>query len=167
MSRVKYLLSVLLLLTKSTLACSMDPESNSSTSANPYEKLVSKANVIVLAKVVSVKENKYRNEYTFEVKEHLKGKYSYNFILEGYPAEKRRDNYSSDFDEHKLPRFWAFGYLHNSISPGDCKNYGYYSIGYEYLLMIDRNNNSFSHENIKTENDLWFNIIKLWVDTSK
>ena len=126
--------------------------------------LVLKADYIVLAEAKKELsgDGTYPTEFLFETKEVLKGEAPDQFKYYGF---KRTEDQGTleDFDAHKNPRFWAYGYG-NSTSPAWCGVYGIFEEGQTYLIIDSDKGHLKGYENIRSEDDLWLGAIRLLVN---
>jgi hypothetical protein len=134
----------------------------------PDWKIVSKAEGVVLARVVGFEPavHKPRSErrdaiFHFQTTETLKGQAPQQFDLSGYSALERKD-VPGDFDGHRMPKFWADN-SSNSVSPGDCESYGIFAVGETYLIFLMKGTHRRGYENIRSEDDLWLQVVRLLV----
>ncbi len=134
----------------------------------PDWKAVASAEGIVLAKVVGSEPAIYqpRSErreavFHFETIEVIKAPGPQRFDLSGYEAAKRK-KVVGDLDGHRSPEFWADN-ASNTVSPGDCESYGVFAVGETYLIFLMKGSHRRGYENIRSEDDLWLNVVKLLV----
>jgi len=96
----------------------------------------------------------------FETVSVVKGHDPKRFTLLGFVSN--RVGGPGDFDAHKAPEFWAFD-VGNTIQPGDCRAYGMYALGQQYLIFLRKDSHVRAYENVKTEQDLWLRVVKVLV----
>jgi hypothetical protein len=129
-------------------------------------ELVKSADAIVLARVTSIEPaitipvEKHRKAIVhLEVTESIKGVAEPRLILKGYERDSRAPQ-EPDFNSHHEAEFWA-GHASNSVSPGDCRHYGIFSLHGTYLIFIRKDSHWRAFENIRSEDDLWLQVVRL------
>jgi len=136
-----------------------------------HHDLVLTSEAIVLAKAVEVRTNT-QSEYAtfaFETVEVLKGSPPDTFELYGLKAGRYAEsNYGvdgGDFEGHRSPSFWAWN-LGNSAMNTACSTHGVFATGQRYLIFMRDKPHFRAYENIREENDLWLDVIRLVAKSS-
>ncbi len=147
-------LIVLCLMAFDAFGCTFLPRE---ATAHPAD-LVYGANAVVLAEAVSYadKEGDYAT-FTFDVAEVLYGRSDDTIDLRGYVRRQRLGD-AEDYDAHRAPEFWAYS-LGNSQSNTMCGVHGIFEVGEQYLLILGTPHLK-AFENIRTEEDLWLQVIR-------
>jgi hypothetical protein len=147
----RVLVACLSLMAAPALACTSMPDHW----RDDPQTMVARTPTIVLAKVASIREGMVQLESVKAVR----GKPARTFSVRGWADKKNR----GDFSGHKDPRFWALE-VSNTVWPGDCSAYGEFIVGEMYLVFLDGPNYPRSFENIRSEDDLWYQTIARAVD---
>lgn len=120
-------------MSSSSLACYRPPREQ----YTPPDELISRTNVIALAKVVraEVGEDGFEILYTFQTIKRLKGQVNEQFQILGYPAVWEGEN--RRFNNHFDASFWenSGGRVQNDT---DCKIHPAFSVGGTYLVFLDQ-----------------------------
>jgi hypothetical protein len=80
------------------------------------------------------------------------------------------DESPGNFSGHRDPGFWRdFGWnsLRNTYFEGDCRFYGMFKVGEQYLVFLDGPSYPRSYENVKSEDDLWYLTVVDVINTLK
>jgi len=129
------------------------------------------ADAIVLARVTSIEprishplEQRRPAIIHLEVVETLKGEAGPQLSLSGNEVSGDAAE-NADFDSHRAAQFWA-GMKSNSVSPGDCNDYGKFQLNETYLIFVRENSHYHGFENIRSPDDLWLQVVRLWAKGS-
>lgn len=128
---------------------------------SPYTMVIDTP-TIVLAKAVRVDREDVWSTVRFEVIETLRGEPPEQFSLRGWSEIGQL----GDFTGHRDPHFWVDN-GGGSVAPGDCKAYGVFEAGQEYLIFLDGPNYPRSFENVRSKEDLWYQTVVAALATLK
>lgn len=124
------------------------------------QELVSRTDNVVLARVTSAQETAPRGRiiYTLEVVETLKGNSNTHLQLVGARQWKgHHDSYSDHHDQV----FWNNdGHYGRSSNGPNCEIYPSFSVGWSYLVFLDKPYHSRSFELIRNaKTDRWYKYV--------
>ena len=154
MSIMKFLSAfALCIFTFNTFACSAPKNGY----GYPMEKLIDESKNIFLVQMVSVDKNDFRNTYTLEVVEVLKGNTPENITFSNYGDE----SHNNDFDNHNNLEFWVNDDIGRSQWPCCiCGPDHSFEKGVIYLYFPDLLGAIKSAEIVKNKDDKWYKFVK-------
>jgi len=132
-----------------------------------YYELIERTENIVLANVSRIDTlNNSHLEYHFRTVENLRGdRYTNSFSLT-YPINEtiaaRTKN--DDFDKHRSRDFWGLRNARTQMD-SDCRLYPIFQAGDSYLLFLGEKDHRRGYELIKSENDLWLEVVRKVLDS--
>jgi len=153
-----FIFVIICITTESALSCSDMPFEYQVR----YYELIERTEDIVLANVSRIDTlNNSKIEYHFSTVENLRGdKYINSFTLTYPIIESDASSFQyDDFDKHRSRYFWELGGSRTFIDV-DCLLYPVFQIGHSYLLFLDEKDHRMGYEMIKSEDDLWLEVVK-------
>ncbi len=152
-------------MSQSAMACFMPPHYLS----DHHTELVMTTETIVIARAVERTREGNGAVFTFQTLEVLKGHALPQFELYGFESDgwlAREMGYASrstDFDGHRSAEFWAWS-AGNSAMLTSCFLAGFFELGETYLLFLRDDPHRRAYENIREDDDLWLQVIRMVVE---
>ena len=130
------------------------------------DELIAQANLIVMARVVSIKNTPVFNLYKFEVIEVLKGEATEQIVHAGIkhiPQSGAKGlGHDYDFENHNEKEFWAsdMGRTYDVWGQSLCGRQTYFTENQTYLIFPDKFGALKSGEIIRSEDDKWLQYVR-------
>jgi hypothetical protein len=148
-------IAAFILATTNTFACTDIPANQ----LQSHQQLVARTSSIVVAQVISLQPiNGDFNLVEFLVVDTLKGNQKSNFSLSGFPAKDKLGRY--DYGQHRDLDFLVYSNTGNFTRLDDCRVYGHFEQGRQYLIFIDQPHHPRSFEVISSPDDGWLAEIR-------